>query len=110
MATMDRQVVGLGDLTARVENALARISSARIGSRLRSEEEFAASFMQTNTEFDSFEAFCEQSPWPVEDISDLQGVPRDRLDAYVDAQTDFETWEAMRTQAAEERIIEQIQA
>jgi len=105
---MDLQVSELEDLEDRLESALERIADLQMGARIQSDTFFSQPFMDDHTEFDSFAAFCEQSPWTLEQESDVQDVPRNRLDDYVADRTDFETWEGMKTQAAEERIIDRI--
>ncbi|MFD1633096.1 hypothetical protein ACOZ4L_12135 [Haloplanus ruber] len=105
---MDLQVVGLEDLEKRVREAVDRIGEFQTGTRVESDTFFSQEFMRAHTEFDSFTAFCTQSPWSLNGASDVQGAPRDRLNEYVRATTEFETWEDMKTQAAEEEIIDQI--
>jgi hypothetical protein len=105
---MELQVVGLEDFEERVGNALNRICELQAGTRVQSDAFFSQSFMRDHTEFDSFAAFCTQSPWPLDDVSEIQDVAHDQLDEYIAATTDFETWEEMKTQAAEEEIIDQV--
>ncbi|WP_148414121.1 hypothetical protein [Haloferax sp. KTX1] len=105
---MDLRVAGLNGLEERVESALDRIGELQAGTRVQSDAFFSQPFMSDHTEFDSFAAFCEQSPWPLDDVGDVQDVPRDRLNGYIASTTDFETWEGMKTRAAEEEIIDQI--
>lgn len=105
---MDLQVAGLEDLEERIGNALDRVGELQAGTRVESASFFSQSFMREHTEYESFSAFCTQSPWPLDDVSDVQDLPREQLDEYVAATTDFETWEGMKTQAAEEEIIGQI--
>ncbi|MFC7127976.1 hypothetical protein [Haloferax chudinovii] len=105
---MDLQVTGLNGLEERVESALDRLGELQAGTRVQSDAFFSQPFMSDHTEFDSFAAFCEQSPWTLDDVSDVQNVSRDQLNGYIDATTDFETWEEMKTRAAEEDLISQI--
>ncbi|MFD1643874.1 hypothetical protein [Halohasta litorea] len=105
---MDLQVAGLEDLEEKVETALTRIDELQAGTRVTSDTFFSQPFMRDHTEFDSFSAFCTESPWPVDDIGDLQAISRDPLNDYIATTTEFETWETMKTQAAEEEIIDQI--
>jgi len=105
---MDLQVTGLEDLEERVGEALDRVNELQAGARVRSDTLFTQSFMRAHTEFDSFAAFCTQSPWALDDVTDVQDLSRDRLNEYLTATTDFETWEEMKTQAAEEEIIDRI--
>ncbi len=105
---MDLQVAGLEDLEEKVGDALDRIGELQAGTRVQSETFFSRRFMRDHTEFDSFGAFCAQSPWDLDGISDVQDISRDRLNEYIDDTTEFETWEGMKTKAAEEDIIDQI--
>ncbi|GGK76413.1 MULTISPECIES: hypothetical protein [Haloarcula] len=105
---MDLQVAGLEDLEERVRKAADRIGELQAGTRVHSDTFFSQQFMRNHTEFDSFDSFCTQSPLTLNDISDVQDAPRDQLNEYIAATTDFETWEGMKTQAAEEDIIDQI--
>lgn len=103
---MDLQVEGLEDLRDRVDDALDTIVAYETGTRINSDEFFATPFMEDHTDFDSFRSFCQQSPWSLDRPEDIQEVPRPELDDYVSDTTDFETWEEMKTKAAEEAIIE----
>ena len=105
---MDLQVAGLEDLQDRVGTALDRIGELQAGTRVQSDAFFSHPFMDDHTEFGSFAAFCEQSPWVLDNRSDIQNVPREQLNDYVATTTDFKSWEGMKTQTAEEEIIDQI--
>jgi hypothetical protein len=107
---MDLRVAGLEDLEARLETAVDRLGALQAGTRVESASFFSEPFMRDHTQFDSFAAFCAESPWQVEEVGDLQDAPREQLDDYVAATTEFETWEGMKTQAAEEEIIDQVVA
>ena len=105
---MDLQVAGLEDIEETLGDALNRISELQAGTRVTSETFFSEKFMHAHTEFDSFAAFCAQSPWSLDSVGDVQAVSRDQLNEYIADTTDFDTWEAMKTQAAEEEIIERV--
>jgi len=105
---MELQVAGLEALKDRAEMALDRIGELQAGTRVQSDAFFSQPFMDDYTAFDSFATFCEQSPWALDDRSDMPELPRDELDEYVASRTDFESWERMKTRAAEEEIIDQI--
>lgn len=102
---MDIRVEELDELRDRVDDALDTIVEYQLGTRVNSDEFFSRPFMEDHTEFDSFRAFCRQSPWSLDSPSDIQGVPSRELDEYVSNTTDFETWEEMKTKAAEEAIL-----
>lgn len=105
---MDLQVAGLADLEERLGAAIDRVGELRTGTRVETETFFSEAFMRAHTEFDSFAGFCDRSPWPLDDVGDVQDLPRDRLDEYVASTTEFESWEGMKTQAAEEAIIDRV--
>ena len=77
-------------------------STVRVESRPDVElgEFFDPAFMAEYTQFDSFEAFCAQSPWTIEDREDLGRVPTAELDRYVRRTTRFDRWVEMRNRAA----------
>lgn len=105
---MDLQIGDLEDLEGRLQAAVDRIGELQAGTRVRSDEFFSEPFMRDHTQFDSFPAFCEASPWSLEEPRHVHRVDDRRLDAYVAETTDFESWEGMKTQAAEEAIVDQV--
>lgn len=102
---MDLRVEGLDELKDRLNGALDTLAEYQLGTRINSDEFFSQPFMQDHTEFDSFRAFYQQSPWALESPSEIQQVPSTQLDEYVSNTTDFETWEEMKTKAAEEALL-----
>jgi hypothetical protein len=69
------------------------------------DELFPADFMQNYTEFESFEAFLDRSPWTVETQSDFETIPADELDAYVRERTGFDSWEIMLSVGGREYVL-----
>lgn len=84
-------------------NALEKESGLRFGeeNEIPFVELFTEKFMQLYTEFDSIEDFFEVSPWDVEGQDDLEAIPENEMDEYVDAHTDFPEWEVMMDTAGE---------
>jgi len=72
------------------------------------DEFFDPQFMVHHTQFPSFEAFCEHSPWVISGPSDIDRIPRERLDSYVARTTSFETWQEMRNRAAGREIRDRL--
>ncbi len=105
---MDLQIGDLEDLEERLQTAVTRIGTLQAGTRVRSDDFFSEPFMRDHTQFDSFTAFCEGSPWSLEKSRSIEHAPSRRLDTYVAETTDFEDWEAMKTQAAEEEIVDYV--
>jgi len=102
---MDIQVQGLEGLETRVSDALERIGELQAGTRVSSEAFFSDPFMREHTEYDSFAEFCHDGPWPAAEGDPLGELPAGVLDEHVAATTEFESWEAMKTCAAEEEIV-----
>lgn len=107
---MDLQAGALEDFEERIGTALDRIGELQAGRRVQSDAVFSEPFMADHTAFDSFAAFCEQSPWAIDGRGDVRDVPRERLDDYVAETTDFDTWEGMETCAAEEELVDELVA
>ena len=63
---------------------------------------FHREFMWRHTDFDSLDAFFENSEWTVLHKDDFDEIPEDELDAYVDDNSNFSTWQSMLTQAINE--------
>lgn len=106
---MAHLLAGTVDLPDPVETAMDRVVDAQTSDRLQTDAPLSEQFVQSHTEFDSFAAFADRSPWALAGSVDPADVPRDRLDEYVAAHTEFDSWEAMRTRAAAERIVDQLQ-
>lgn len=97
----------LADVASSVGTLQERLAALQASRRVRSDAVISRPFMREHTRFDAFAEFVEASPWSPADPADIREVPRDALDDYVAATTDFETWEELETRAAEEALIEQ---
>lgn len=71
-------------------------------------EFFDPEFMQRHTRFASIGEFWAESPWEVDVREDIEQVPRDELDRYVDRTTRFSDWLTMRNRAAEREIHDRL--
>jgi len=72
------------------------------------DELFKDGFVRAHTDFDSLEAFFEASPWTVESDGDLEAIPDDEFDEYVDQHTRFGSFEAMQKKALEKWTADQL--
>lgn len=72
---MDLQVAGLEELEAKVGDALHRIGELQAGTHVDSDTFFSQQFMRDHTEFDSFGAFCAQSPWTLKTSATCRTSP-----------------------------------
>lgn len=86
---MDLEIEGLDDLQEQLEEM------ADLGGEVPMVEIFTPEFMMMYTDFGSFEAFLEASPWTVESQEDFEAIPEDDFDKYVDEHTEFPSWEVM---------------
>ncbi|WP_181686431.1 hypothetical protein [Halorhabdus salina] len=62
-------------------------------------------FVRRHTQFESVTAFCVASPCEADTIGGLQRLEADERDAFIDRTTDFETWPAMKENAAVEDLV-----
>lgn len=70
---------------------------------------FPDAFMAEYTTSRSFRAFLGASPWPIESRSDFDEIPEAEFDTYVQAETAFDTWEAMLDTASRQWFFRQVQ-
>lgn len=104
----DLRVSELDPFHGRLEKAQERVFELQAGTRVDSDEFFSEEFMRSHTQFDSFHAFYRESPWTLDEKCSIDELPNERLDAYVAGTTEFETWEEMKTRAAQEEIFDQL--
>lgn len=106
---MDVRIADLDELEASLSQALDRIGEYRAGTRVDSEQFFAAAFMREHTDYETFAAFRADAPVSLDvPIEDDSAEHRQRVDEFVADATEFETWEAMKTTAAQEEIVDQL--
>ncbi|MBX0294976.1 hypothetical protein [Haloarcula nitratireducens] len=63
--------------------------------RLSLAELFTREFMQEYTDFESIEEFWSHSPWEIRSRADVEQIPDNPLDGYVDKHTEFSDAEEM---------------
>lgn len=93
------EITGFDDL----DGVRERVESS--GGEVPTAELFTPDFMQNYTEFASFEAFLDESPWTVETRADLEAIPTAELDAYVGEHTGFDSWETMLAVGGREYVL-----
>lgn len=104
----------LVDLKDSLIAALERVTEFEEGAQVETDELFSTTFMNEQTQFESFEGFYEQGPWTAEFAETrgfdemLDGVSSDEVDQHVAETTRFTSWESMRTRAAEDHILDSI--
>lgn len=98
---------GFIDGDTRVGTVIDTLGEIQTSRRLRSDDVISEPFMRDHTAFDTFADFVDASPWSLSEPRRIDDVPRDALDDYVERTTEFQSWDEMETQAAEEAIVEQ---
>ena len=71
-------------------------------------ELFNPGFMRQYTDFQSLEEFFEESPWTVESEEDLDEIPDDPFNEYVDEHTIVSDQDEMMNKAGEEWTADQL--
>jgi hypothetical protein len=66
---------------------------------------FDNKFMSTNTRFSSFNDFADASKF---DWSDIEGIPEDELDKFIDQNSSFTSWDDMRTTASKNFVAKKL--
>ena len=82
-----------------------QIADYKSGQEVNLDEFFTPTFMQEHTQFESFERFREQCPQNPKTEKELTNIPERELNSYVKNTTEFESWQTMQDQAAQEEII-----
>lgn len=102
----------MSDAFEEIEDRLTEIQrqvmDSQAGQVVSMDEFFPPTFMQEHTQFESFESFMEGCPRNPRTNEELADVPDRKLDSYVANTTDFQSWQAMQNQAAQEEIISQL--
>lgn len=93
------EITGFDD----VDEVRERVESS--GGEVPITDLFTDDFMRNYTEFGSFEAFLQGSPWTVETHADFEAIPTAELDAYVREHTGFESWATMLSVGGREFVL-----
>ncbi|MFB6254515.1 MAG: hypothetical protein ABEI06_07895 [Halobacteriaceae archaeon] len=64
------------------------------------DEVFTDSFMREHTNFENIEQLFAESTWTVESAKDIDLIPSDQLDKYIDERTEFDSWSQLEEEAA----------
>ncbi|MFB6187858.1 MAG: hypothetical protein ABEI86_13465 [Halobacteriaceae archaeon] len=70
------------------------------------DEVFTDDFMQEHTNFENIEQLFKESTWTVDSAKDLDLIPSDQLDKYIDERTEFDSWSQLEEEAAGHYISE----
>lgn len=103
---MSIEITGLADFETVINDLMERVES--LGGELPMEDLFPDDFMQTYTDFGTFQDFLENSHWEIETKEDFEQIPEHEFDVYVDKNTGFNDWETMLEAAGREYIMRQM--
>jgi len=87
---------------------LNRIEALSTPQQVSLTELFTPNFMQSHTQFSSFEAMLKASGFAVESVEDFLAIPDDKWDHFISQQTQFVNWQEMQEAAAAELIKKQL--
>ena len=88
----------LGDLAKRAGELNGKEMSVPLSELLNND------FIAEHSSFASFDELLAASPFNVETTSDFEAIPDAEWDAYIVANTSFESWQEMQQTAASEHI------
>lgn len=69
---------------------------------------FSSTFMNKNTQFNSFEEFLSAGGFEVNSQEDFEAIPDDDMDTHVAKTTKFNSWDEMLSTAGEEYIVKKL--
>lgn len=100
---MGFKIKGLDELQGRLK-ALSETSKISLGEVLSPE------FMASCSRFTNVQELFDASGFPIRSVEDLQAVPDDKWDAYINSNTSFADWASMQQAAHEEWLRVKFQA
>ncbi|POG56316.1 hypothetical protein [Haloferax marisrubri] len=68
---------------------------------------FPSSWVESHCQAASISEFLEESGFAVADQESFESIPTHELDRYVDANTEFDDWQAMLSAGVERYVLEQ---
>lgn len=101
-------VDGLDELADELEELGDRAEKLDGENEVPLDELFNPSFMRKYTDFESIEEFFEESQWTVESEEDLDEIPEEPFNKYVNDHTVFSNQDEMMKKAGEEWTVDQL--
>ena len=65
-------------------------------------------FMQTNSQFNSIDEFFEALPWSIESQEDLEAIPDEEIDRFVDENSNVGSWSELLDKAGMEFVTRKL--
>ncbi|MCI2095877.1 MAG: hypothetical protein LKK07_10075 [Lactococcus lactis] len=96
---------GFDDLSKKLNNMAKKAKELDGKREVKLVELFNSNFMSSNTKFSSFEDFADASKF---DWSDVEGIPEDELDIFINQNSSFNSWEEMYKDAATDYYAKQL--
>lgn len=97
---------GFDDLSKKFNNMAKKVKELGGKRQVKLVDLFDRDFMSSNTQFSSFEDFAESSKF---DWSDIEGIPEDELDKFIDKHSNFISWKEMYKAAASSYYAKRLQ-
>ncbi|WP_368251194.1 hypothetical protein [Enterococcus sp. 2201sp1_2201st1_B8_2201SCRN_220225] len=102
---MGVKIQGLDQLQKRLKQMEQSASSLNGSHSVSFNDLFTKKFMNRYTDFSIIDEFVEKSGF---DFSDMESIDEADLDSFVNENTQFESWNKMKTKAAEEWTARQL--
>lgn len=96
---MGVKITGMDNLMKKLNNLEKNASSLNGTHSIPFSELFNQKFMGQNSNFATIDEFAEKSNF---DFSDLESIDEKKLDTFVNENSDFDSWDSMKSKATEE--------
>ena len=99
---------GFDELISELEEKQKKIEELDGYNEVKFEDLFPPNFMKEYTDFESIEEMFDVSPFELESQDDLKSIPEDKMDKFINENTEFGSWEDMIGEAQELWLVDQI--
>lgn len=96
------KITGLEEFQRKLEKLQRNVESLGGEHSVPLKELFTDSFMARHTKFATLDDFFSASGFKVDTPEDFKAIPDDKMDEYVRSASNFENWEAMKSEAVKE--------
>lgn len=71
-------------------------------------ELFNRKFLSKHSSFSSFEDLVDKSPFTINSNQDFEAIPDDEWEKFITENTDFSSWEDMKSEATQEWVAKEL--
>jgi hypothetical protein len=107
--TSSFEIKGLNEIQNKLNVLQHDIEKITKEERVTLNDLFPSSFMRKYTQFSTINEMVNNSPFKVESEVDFKNIPDNDWDVYVREKTSFQSWNEMKSKAAEEYMGKKVQ-